>query len=384
MKINVVGDVLTMPYSLAKSLKKKNVEIKLFLNSFHIDESYNPVWEDSHLDKTGLPDWIETQDVSLLKLCLRKKNERQFLRRLADCDLIHALGESCIWASFTDKPYVFQSYGFDLDYMPFNKGTLKLKILSHLLRRGIRNASQILVSPYQRTSLEKLGISDSQFSYHYWGIDTNKYKKIDSSLGKEIRDKFKVDLIFFHPTRHEWGSSKKIDKGNDKLLLAFSNYLKNTEKKALLILIEKGNDASKSKSIINELGLNKNVLWIKQIDKKELIEYYSISDLVFDQFSVGGFGQIFLESMAVGVPTVTYFKGYEKLYTELPPAINVFSSKEIFAQMVKLSNDPEKRREIGNRSREWMLKYLDWDVISDKYLNCYQEILCTKPDKRIP
>ena len=376
MKINVVGDVLTMPYTLAKYLRKKNVDVTLFMDSSLIDESYSPSWEDEDLNEIGLPDWIKTKDVKIFQCFLRNEKGREFLKRLANCDLIHALGESCIWASFTGKPYIFQSYGFDLDYMPFNKSSLKSRILAWLQRRGIKKACEVLISPYQFDCLKKLGVSNNKYSFHSWGIDTNKYKKIDSCLGKEIRDKFNVDFVFFHPARHEWGDPKKIDKGNDKLICAFSAFLNNTGRKAELVFIEKGNDVSKSKELINRLGLENNILWLKPMNKKSLIEYYSISDLVFDQFCAGSFGQIFLESMSIGVPTFIFLlEDYEKYYEEFPPAINVFSIDDLVSEMIKLTDDAEYRIAIGNKSRAWMVKYHDWNVVTDKYITLYKKIL---------
>src|SRR3989304_7826775 len=197
MKINMCGGVLTMPYNLAKHLRNKNIDVKLFVDSNMIDESYSPVWEDEELNEDGLPFWIEKQNVSLPRFFMGFSNEQNFLKRLNDCDLIHAHGESCIWASFTKKPYVFQSYGFDLDYMPFHKTTFKLRMLSCLMRRSIKKASGVLMLPYQIGAVEKIGVPNNKCFYQYWGVDTNKYKKVSTQLGKEIREKFDVDLIFF-------------------------------------------------------------------------------------------------------------------------------------------------------------------------------------------
>src|SRR3989338_8507411 len=197
MRINMCGGVLTMPYQLAKHLLEKNVDVKLFINPSPEDESYSPIWEEEEIQEGGLPGWIHKESFNLFRYFLMSRAERKFLNRLADCDLIHAHGESCIWASFTKKPYLFQSYGFDLDYMPFHNSSLKLRILSFLMRRGIKKASHIFLSPYQIPAIGKLGISNNKYSKQYWGIDVNKYKRVNTTLGKEIRDKFKVDLIFF-------------------------------------------------------------------------------------------------------------------------------------------------------------------------------------------
>jgi glycosyltransferase involved in cell wall biosynthesis len=256
---------------------------------------------------------------------------------------------------------------------------MKLRILSFLERRGIRESSRILILPYQTLYLKNLGIKDNKYSYIYCGIETNKYKSIETLLGRAIKEKFDVDFIFFHPTRHEWGDAKKIDKGNDKLIFAFSRFIKITGKKALLIFIEKGSDIIKSKKMISGLGLQKNVLWLKPMNKKNLIEYYSISDIVFNEFVIGeGIGQIDLESLSVGIPTFRYFKNYENYYKELPPIINVFTADDIVSEMIRLTDSYDYRVEIGKKSREWILKHHDWDIVTDKYISLYEEILGTK------
>jgi len=375
MKINMCGGVLTMQYNLAKHLRKKNVDVRLFLDSSLKDESCYPEWEDEELSKNGYPEWIEMHDAKLSRLFL-DRNQKNLLNSLKSCDLIHAHGEACIWASFTKKPYIFQSYGFDLDYMPFFKKPLKRRILSYFMRRGIKRASKVLIGPYQIETIKKIGVPTKKWAYQYWGVDTEKYKKADTSLWKDIKEKYEMELIFFHPSRHEWSKTTNLNKGNDRLILAISKFLNLTKNKVLFIFIEKGSDVQKSKKMINELGLQKNILWLKPMNKNKLIEYYSISDIVLDQFVVpGGMGQLALESMSIGIPTFIHIKNWENYYEEFPPVINVSSPDEIASEMNRLANDNNKRKEVGKKSREYILKYFSWSKIADKYVNLYQDVL---------
>lgn len=376
MKINMCGGVLTMPYNLAKQLRKKNIDVKLFINSSPEDESYSPTWEDEDIKENDLPDWIQKESFNLSRYFLGFREERKFLSRLADCDLIHAHGESCIWASFTEKPYIFQSYGFDLDYMPFLKKSLKHRALSYIMRRAIKKASCNLIGPYQTEAVKKIGVPTKKCDYQYWGVDTEKYKKVDTSLWKDIKEKYDMELIFFHPSRHEWSKTTNLNKGNDRLILAISKFLNLATKKVLFIFIEKGSDVQKSKKMINELGLQKNILWLKPMNKKKLIEYYSISDIVLDQFVVpGGMGQLALESMSIGIPTFIHIKNWENYYEEFPPVVNVSSPDEITLEMKRLSDDNNKRKDVGKKSREYILKYFSWSKIADKYIDLYKTLL---------
>ncbi len=367
---------MTIPYQLSKHLRKKGIEVKLFIDSLSEEKSYLPEWEDEDIEENGLPNWIYKERVSLYRYFGGFKEEREFLNCLSDCDLIHTHGEASIWGSFTKKPYVFQSYGFDLCYMPFLKGSLKQRILSSLMRRGIRKASKILILPYQIPAIKRLGISYDRYSNLYCGIDTQKYKRADASLGNELREKFKVDLILFSPTRHQWTNSEITNKGNDSLIRAIHKFLKGTKQKSLFIFVEKGSDVAKSKSLIDEMGIKDNILWIEPVNKKKLIEYYSNSDIVLDQFvEPGELGQITLEAMSVGVPTFIYLTNPKGYFEESPPVVNVSTTDEIASEMLRFADNPELRIEVGNKSREWILKYRDWNIVVDKYISLYKEIL---------
>ena len=116
-------------------------------------------------------------------------------------------------------------------------------------------------------------------------------------------------------------------------------------------------------------------MWMKPQNKKNLIELYSASDIVFDQFVLQEFGQVFLEAMSCGVPTFIYLKGCDQLYKESPPCVNVFSEDEIFEKLMELTESPLKLREIGIKSREWIKKYHDWRLSVKLYRNLYESIL---------
>ena len=98
-------------------------------------------------------------------------------------------------------------------------------------------------------------------------------------------------LILFSPTRHDWK-----EKGNDKMITAFSKFVK-VFPKCMLILVDWGFDVHKSKQLITEAGLSSSssspinyIKWIKPIPKNQLIQYYNIADIVLDQFTLGSMG----------------------------------------------------------------------------------------------
>jgi glycosyltransferase involved in cell wall biosynthesis len=376
MRIKIYGAPLSISYNLAKFLKKREMDVTLYVDRAPLDKSYRPEWEDEDInyDSCG---WIKQVDVRLGNCLFRRKREKEFLRDLRDADILHMQGESNIWASFTDVPYLYHSYGYDLDQMPFRVNSLKSRILAYFLKRSILKANRVLLAPHQKEVLKKLKLN-VRTVYVPCPIDGDKYKRRETPLKDRLRKDGNYDFVFFSPTRHEWAHSRPSNKGNDKFIKAFGRFVKSSSKKALLILVEKGDDLDASKALVKKCGLEKYVMWIKPQTKEGLIEFYSASDIVFDQCALGGFGQVFLESMSCGTPTFIYLKGYDGLYDEDPPCVNVSTEDGIFENLISLTENPERLKDVGKKSRNWIMKYHDWRPSTDRFIKMYEEILKSK------
>jgi len=373
MRIKIYGGPLTISYNMAKFLKRKNMDVTLYIDKTPLDESYRPGWEDEGFeDYSG--SWIKEVNVSLRNCMKKEKKEKDFLNELRDADILHMYGESSIWANFTEVPYIYNSYGYDLDQMPFHMDSVKAQILSYMLKRSVSRAKYAIISPHQENVLKKLKLKP-KITYVPYPIDSDKYKKHDTRLKDELMKKGDYDFIFFSPTRHEWSHSYTSNKGNDKVINAFARFIKDKKMKALLILIEKGDDLEKSKALIKSNGIEDYILWIGPQNKKSLIEYYSASHIVLDQFTLGGFGQVFLESMSCGIPTFIYLKGYDDLYSEQPPCVNVSTEHDIFEKLVDLTSSPKTLEEMGRKSRQWIMEYHDWRTSVERHKNLYEKII---------
>jgi len=370
MKVKIYGGPLSLSYNLAKSLRRGGIDATLYTDKLPQDVSYRPEWEDDGVSA----DWIGEVDLSFRNCVVKGKREKTFIEELRDSDILHMYGEGSIWASFTGVPYVYSSYGYDLDQIPFRKSSLKDRVLAYYLKRSVLKSRCVIVPPHHKELLKKLKWN-IKISYAPCPIDTDKYKKVKTPLRDELKNKGNYDFIFFSPTRHEWTHSHASNKGNDRLINAFAKFNKLSGKKALLILAEKGDDLEKSKILVKERGMETDVMWIKPQKKDALIEFYSASDIVFDQFTLGEFGQVLLEAMACAAPTFIYLKGYEGFYDEDPPCVNVSTEDQICEKLMDLTGDPEALKGIGERSREWIVKNHDWRVSVERYKKLYESIL---------
>lgn len=375
MKINMYGGALTISYTMAKFLRRKGQDVTLFIDKELSDKSYAPEWEDEEL-AAGYPEWIRITDAKFARAVCGDKRSRDFARVLTDCDVLHLHAEACIWANLFNRKFLYQSHGCDLDQLPFRGGSAKELLLSFFLRRSIRRAAKVVAIPAQRIFLRRLGIADKEI-YLPFPLDMDKYSRAEQpELRGRILSEHGAHRIFFHPSRHEWSNNCSTNnKGNDKVLRAFASYAREAPHKAVLILVNKGRDVGKSKRLIGDLNIARDVMWLEGMPKKEMIRYYNAADIVLDQFNLGGFGQVFMESMACGRPTFIYIEGYDSIYPEQPPAVNVFTENDIAKNLIELSGDTGKSEEIARRSRIWIGKYHAWQNACDKFIDTYKALM---------
>ncbi len=171
------------------------------------------------------------------------------------------------------------------------------------------------------------------------------------------------ELTIIHPSNLDWGSSdfspNRISKGNDKFIRSVIRALKNNVNLKCIIL-DRGPDRDKAKSIINNSGFSQCFKWIPHQDRESLWQNIKKADLVVDQFDMGCFGMISMEAMAQAKPVMIYIdKNYWPLvYDEEPPVINCHTEDEIYHAILEWA-DKKKLQELGERAEKWVRKYHD-------------------------
>lgn len=372
MKIHIVGNILNLSFIFGKFLKMKGLDVKVFIDR-KLPEYFKPQWEEPQLKQ--FPEWVEMIDVDYKKMFFGR-NEKKYIKLLQDCDIIHAIGEDAIWAHRTKKPYIFLSYGCDLEILPFNKGSVKNMIFSNILRKALKGADRVLYAmPQQDTAVEKLRLSNASFFPYTYPIDFSVYRKFSEDERRKVRSKYNADFIFFHPARQEWTCSDENNKGNNKLFQAFARFTRDSKKKTMLIAVEKGRDLDKSKALTEKLGITNYVKWIKPLHKRAMIDLLNITDICFDNFHYGFYGIAALESLSLGVPTCLYLDTVNAGGCSMPPVINANLTDEIYTNMIELTSNPVRLGELGSSSREWMIRHYRWEDVIDRYIKLYKEVI---------
>lgn len=340
-----LGNIANYSYRLVEFLRKSGINADLFMNKFS-PKQQQPSWEDKIV-----PEWVHYWKSPFKTLAIF-----EILQKVKKYDLVHSYYTTVIPLQFSKVPYVFHSMGSDVREVAQQAGLTGI-----LMRRAIKKAKSVICSQADQIPIfKKIG---APIHISYQPIDPLVYMP-----KKKVKNK---GLIIFHPSRLDWRH-----KGNDKFIRAFSKFANTIDRTAKCICIDTDVDAEKTRNLVNELGLSKNFIFHKLMDKKELIGAYNDADIIVDQFVIGSLGLISLEVLACAKPVITYINKElnSQFYPELPPVLNAQTEEEIYEQLKK-AKDASFRKIQGKKSRDWILKYHHWKKVTEDLIELYKKIL---------
>lgn len=405
MKVAFYGNVCNNFYTLAKALRNElQIDAHLYLNH-KADIQNRPESDDPHLED-NYPHWIHLSK-KWDYIPFLSRLDRSFIKELNEYDIVFLSQLGVVLAPFIKSKTIFYVTGGDLTQIPFpSKFSYKFKhfperliweYIGFMQRRGIRESSKILSQPFFpfANALKELGVNNTQVSKCYFPIllDTDVIK-CNENAAIEIDAHNRALLASFnftilHPSRINLDKSKaSVDsgqwKGNDNLFKAFAIFInKYNVYDACIAIPERifSPDIIKAKKIIAELGIEKNIVWLKPpkpqgFPRNELINFYSIADIVADEFATGWFGSIVIEGMACSKPTFCYVD--EQVMKQLYPRHPIISSKEpehLAELIAAFYFDKEKREAHGVLSRKWVNEFHSIKNGTDIYINNFKNDL---------
>jgi glycosyltransferase involved in cell wall biosynthesis len=112
---------------------------------------------------------------------------------------------------------------------------------------------------------------------------------------------------------------------------------------------------------------------------EDLAKYYRASDLFLFPSRQEGFGTVQIEAMACGLPCVVNdIEGVTcDIYPDATTGYRIRNNNvdDFVAVCKSLMNNSEERRQIGITARERVLEHFALDVVANKYLSFYKELL---------
>lgn len=163
-------------------------------------------------------------------------------------------------------------------------------------------------------------------------------------------------------------------KGQAWLLDAYRQARSSFTRPARLVLVGRDEDAEPAlRSRVKSLGLEDEVVFTGELDDEALSRWYQASD-VFALFSrYEAFGLVYFEAMLAGLPVLTHEVGANlELLTQGAEVVPRFDQASAVERLVRLVNDEDYRRSLGEEARQYALREFTWSVVAGKYLAVYR------------
>lgn len=381
-RIAFYGNIANIFYTTAKALRtNSNIDAHLYLEST-ADLVQSPESEDPEL-LNGYPSWIHKDSKWNLRSVFYFWKDN-IIPELDKYDLVLLSGRGVVLSPFLKSKTVFYVTGSDLTLIPFFRrlkliypsNTITAIIGQVLQRRGIGMADEIWTQPFFpfKNALNQLNVKSNKIRDKYFPLiidhkvftyDPDSYLSMDDNV-RMILDNFK--FVVFHPSRlminpHDELKAAGQWKQNDLLFKSFADLVaKFGAHDAVLVMPDRSvsPDVIRAKEIIKELGIERNVVWIRSgrpdgFTRNELIKFYSIADVVADDFGIGWFGAVVLEGLSVGKPVLCYVDD-SVMATLYPwhPLLSSNTREGLFNILATLYQDPMYRKAQGLKGRNWI------------------------------
>jgi phosphatidylinositol alpha-1,6-mannosyltransferase len=210
---------------------------------------------------------------------------------------------------------------------------------------------------------KECGVSPDKIHLLHPGVDLEKwtYKKRST---KSIQNFFTVTRL-------------KDYKGIDKVIEALSLLKKSLPEKTWQYKIAgTGPDLERLQNLVKNLNLTNNVFFIGKVTDEELNECYAEADIFImcsraDLITpnVEGFGIVFLEAAACGLPSIAGKSGGISdavLHGETGWLVDPENSKEIYQAIKEAINNPEEVKKRGLAARLRVEQSFQWKHVAER------------------
>jgi len=236
----------------------------------------------------------------------------------------------------------------------------------------------VVLSTALGSEIEKRGIPQEKIQCVPNAVDCSEFKPQTPS--KEIQDRYqlkgKITLGYI-------GSLRKLE-GIQKIIQLLPELIKKNENIVFLI-IGLGEYKKELNRLVQELNLERHVLFVGAVSPENIPQYYSVCDiLLFPRLKLRVTELVSplkpLEAMAMGKCVLASAVGGLKEYCLEGVNATLFdpeNEKEALKRLDSLIQNPTFRTELGEKARLWVIENKDWEKIALGYESIYNE-LCPK------
>jgi glycosyltransferase involved in cell wall biosynthesis len=417
LKIAFVGNIANNFYREAKALQESSVlEVHLLIDGNESNKCSLPESDEPEL-KYNRPFWIKeypgfksstysllcyyfglkqplrelnNESIEILNnydLCVTSNSDSRFLQFLSTIKFFRVTGaDITVFPLFTFKEYERLRGGSQHNFFRRLVSILSWPISKKLCADSIRSAHYVDIgfgAPFVDAA-DRLGIEPAKrISLFRLAIDKKIFKRRDFDISLKKYNLNKQDFHVFYPSRlmirdypelvksGQWKASDRGIRG----FYEFLSMLSREERSRVKLIIPKRtiqDDFSIAYEIIKGLDISDYIIFLTGKDESglsrdEMIDIYSISSAVMDDFGAGWYGSVVVESLSCATPVVTYVPE-QALLDEFSwhPLQLAQSEKEIADRLHKLYLDNEYFKMVSEKSVRWINDHHCNDVINLK------------------
>lgn len=366
------GGIATCAYELCRAMSAlPGVDLRLLAPSARGDAEF-----DRHgafeTARVRLP---ATAFAAIPALTARTAAQLQIFRPDAILDFLWVPSSVASWLltpqrSLTKTPYFVLAHAMELLESDRDLRRRLRGRLSFLKRRALRGAEEVFAVSHFTGELlrERCGVAPDRIRVVRNGVDAGRFSPGAKSPELERRYGLEGKTVFLTITR--------LDdfKGVDRAIASLSRVARDYPDFIYLICGE-GPDLPRLRAITRHYRMEGRVRFAGAVEEARLVEHYRLGDCLlllsredWEAPNVEGFGLVFLEAAACGLPAIGGRSG------GIPDAVvdgvtgwlvDPTDDGAIARALIECLGRPEERDARGARARERALREMGWDRMAE-------------------
>jgi glycosyltransferase involved in cell wall biosynthesis len=302
---------------------------------------------------------------------LRSLAESKRILRRKRIDIVHHMLPAVFNYTFSlpalinglKQPFVFGPISKRYYNIPFTERAL-LPLTGRLHRKTIQKCAKIITITNQTKNLYVKTFDERNISVIPFGVDTEVFKPARLSEQPE-----KCKILYA-------GSLYPL-KGVHNLIRAIASVIKHGSE-ADLTVVGEGQQKDALAALARALDIKEYVKFEGFVPYSNMPQHYKRCDIFCFPTMGEPFGKAVAEAMACGKPVIaTNIGGPAEIIQDGVDGILVPPSnpEAIAQQIIRLIENRDERRRLGERARETAVNRFSWSKIAEKYHRLYSELL---------
>ncbi len=236
---------------------------------------------------------------------------------------------------------------------------LFLKLYKPLGGLSFKNTDNIICMSEYEANLVKQDFGSSIKPIHVipLGVDKIDAKKADNYNKRKIRLLYVGNIIEY--------------KGIQFIIKAMKILVEKCDDNAELTIVGQGNYQPELKKLSNELGLENNIFWEKDLSKESLESLYKKSDIFLLLSRAESYGIVVAEALAFGTPSIVSNTTALQEFIKEPGCFAIDYPPDVFDLANLIHNIHNTTVSVGPFS----MKIRNWDEVANDYESVYLDAI---------